>query len=331
MKQLIITTALLLGIYIPVATAQQKEKEVNEQREIIIRNNGKDTDLRIQFNGDAVTINGKNIKEFKDSAVTVRDRRIAIRDGRGATTNMANVFDRLNNFSQTTESKQTFLGIGMAEDDKGVKVETVEKGSPAEKAGLKAGDIITTINDKKMEKPDDVSGRIRDGKQNDEVTIQYLRNGKKNTTKANLALREVVKNQMVIISPDGRRNEFKMPQMPNMRLFNFNFDDNNLRYNLERGRGLNMPAGEKLGIRVSDLETGDGVKVTEVEKNSKAEKAGIKANDVIVEIDGGPVKNINDARMKLNFFMRDSFKIKLMRSGGMKEVIIPRTIRTAEL
>ena len=331
MKKVFITTALFLGICMPASIAQQREKEVKEQREIIIRNNGKDADLRIQFQGDAVTVNGKNISEFKDSAVSIRDRRIVIRDGRGATNELANVFDRLNNFSQTTETKQIYLGIGMAVDNKGVKVETVEKGSPAEKAGLKAGDIITTINDKKMEKPEDVSGRIRDGKQNEEVTIRYLRDGKKNSTKAKLALREVVKNQMVIISPDGRRNEFKMPPMPNMREFNFNFDDNNLRYNFERGRGLNPPAGEKLGIKVSDLETGDGVKVTEVEKNSKADKAGIQPNDVIVEIDGSAVKNINDARMKLNFFMRDSFKIKLMRSGSVKEVVIPKTIRTAEL
>ena len=52
--------------------------------------------------------------------------------------------------------------------------------------------------------------------------------------------------------------------------------------------------GPKLGLSVQDTEDGKGVKVIDVDDEGNAEKAGIKEEDVITEIDGKAVNNTDE-------------------------------------
>ena len=69
----------------------------------------------------------------------------------------------------------------------GVAVSYVAKGSPAEKAGLKANDIITKLDDQLIINAQQLQTLIKTKKVGDETTITYYRKGKKQTTKAKLA------------------------------------------------------------------------------------------------------------------------------------------------
>jgi S1-C subfamily serine protease len=83
----------------------------------------------------------------------------------------------------------------------GALVQDVRKGSPADKAGLKAGDtqtsdgltiggdIIVGVDGKKVKKPDDVLSALGGKKPGDEVTIQYFRGRSKKSVKLKLANR----------------------------------------------------------------------------------------------------------------------------------------------
>ena len=68
----------------------------------------------------------------------------------------------------------------------GVLVSEVVKDSPAEKAGLKAGDIITKVDDNEIENSSDLTMTIRGYEPETKVLVSVIRNGKKKKLKATL-------------------------------------------------------------------------------------------------------------------------------------------------
>ena len=93
----------------------------------------------------------------------------------------------------------TYLGVVMDEipaltraqldlpEGVGVAVSYVAKDSPAHKAGLKANDVITRLNDQLIINAQQLQTLIKTKKVDEEVTLTYYRKGKKQTTKAKLA------------------------------------------------------------------------------------------------------------------------------------------------
>ncbi|HVR85102.1 MAG TPA: M28 family peptidase [Planctomycetota bacterium] len=71
-------------------------------------------------------------------------------------------------------------------DGKGVKLQGVAPGSPAEKSGLKEGDVLLSLNGKDVDDVKEYSAIFFGLKPGDEVTLGYLREGKKSTVKATL-------------------------------------------------------------------------------------------------------------------------------------------------
>lgn len=73
------------------------------------------------------------------------------------------------------------LGLG---EDEGILVRSVIEDSPAEKAGLKAYDIITRIDDEQVNDISDLRKKLREIKEGDTITLTVLRKGKSTTIKA---------------------------------------------------------------------------------------------------------------------------------------------------
>ena len=76
-------------------------------------------------------------------------------------------------------------------DGKGVKLQGVAPGSPAEKAGLKEGDLLLSLNGKDFEDVKGYSAIFFGLKPGDEVTLGYERDGKKATVKATLLTKKM--------------------------------------------------------------------------------------------------------------------------------------------
>jgi S1-C subfamily serine protease len=77
-------------------------------------------------------------------------------------------------------AKTPFIGIEMGEnttDIKGVYIQSVTPGYPAEKAGIKAGDIITSFAGTAVESPLDLFSQIITQNVGDQVTVKVNRNG----------------------------------------------------------------------------------------------------------------------------------------------------------
>jgi hypothetical protein len=76
-------------------------------------------------------------------------------------------------------------------DGKGVKLQGVAPGSPAEKAGLKEGDLLLSLNGKDFEDVKSYSAIFFGLKPGDEITLGYERDGKKSTVKATLLTKKM--------------------------------------------------------------------------------------------------------------------------------------------
>jgi membrane-associated protease RseP (regulator of RpoE activity) len=86
-----------------------------------------------------------------------------------------------------TPELRTHFGVP---EDSGVMVSKVEPGSPAEKAGIKVGDVLTLIDGKPMKSTWDVMGKMRTYDNNQQVPVEIWRNGKAQTVSAPIVTRE---------------------------------------------------------------------------------------------------------------------------------------------
>lgn len=353
-----IAAILLLGSMTATAAKAQEPKdkvEKKERQEVIIRKNGnEDTKIVVEIKGDKVTINGKPLNEFKDENVTINKRNITVWDGDQhfdfsfAPDQFANGFkwenDKGFKWDDDKSEPRAFLGVSTDKNDDGALIENVTKESPAEKAGLKKGDVITKVNDKKVTDPESLSAAVTSFKPKEEVTIYYKRDGKDNSTKVMLGERRNRMTYSFSYPGNGSGNAFVMPRVdiapniqvnPDFKRFRelesiprvYNFNDNDNAYSF-------FPKTQKLGLRIQDLEEGKGVKVLDVDKDSPAEKAGLKKDDIVTEIGGKKVNNTDEAREQLHDNAdKSAYSIKATRNGSSMsfDIKIPKKLKTANL
>ena len=223
------------------------------------------------------------------------------------------------------------LGVTTEKVEEGAEIQSVNKESAADKAGLKENDIITKLDDAKISSPDDLSAAVKKHKPGDKVTITYLRNKKEQKTTAELSKWK----GSTYFDYDGMGQGFKL------NMDQFNLDKIAPRIEPfstapgERFKTFSYTGGApKLGISVQDTDDGKGVKVVNVMEESNAEKAGIKEDDIITQVDDKAV-NSTDEIASLLKEKKDNLTVrfKLLRDGKTQnsEVKMPRKIKTTNL
>src|SRR5579875_2208985 len=158
----------------------------------------------------------------------------------------------------------------------GVLISSVVPGSPAAKAGLKPGDIITSIDGQKIHNGDELINNISSRKPGTTVTVGYVRNGKPETAQVTI---------------------FSMTQLQKLIVNGGNGGSSN-------GNGSGETGHVKLGITVSNLPPGapaglQGVLIQGVEPGSFADTqlhlTGAEGM-VITAINRHPVHNVAEFR-----------------------------------
>ena len=350
MKKTFIIASLLTFMVLPISLLAQKEKaekkKDKETEEIIIRKKGeKEMNLTVEVKGDKIMINGKPLAEFKDDQVTINKRKMTIRDGDDE---MAFDFgegprsfnlgkDFMKEWKDHAEESRAFLGVTTEQNEAGAKVTDVVKGSAAEKAGLKKGDIITKIDEEKIGDDASLYDIVASKKPKQEVKVFYKRDGKENNVKAELGEKKSSKSYSYSFNgPRGKLRSFNMPEVPNVPNMDFGNED-------APGSGFDVTPyldfansfgrQKKLGLKLQDTEEGGNVKVINVEDSSAAAIAGLKKDDIITEIDGKKIENTDDAREQLAPDEdKKSYNIKAKRNGTEMtfDVRIPRKLKTAD-
>jgi len=151
----------------------------------------------------------------------------------------------------------------------GVTVSSVVPGSPADQAGLKVGDTITTVDGKKVSKGSELVADIASRKPGSKVNLGFLRNGKQQETAVTIADRA--------------------------KLFAARLGED------QDNEDENTPKQSKFGITVRkvtpemadrlDMAAGKGVIVQDVKPNSFAEDVNLARGDIILEINKQPVNS----------------------------------------
>jgi serine protease Do len=167
--------------------------------------------------------------------------------------------------------------------EQGVEVTMVDQDAPAGKAGIKEHDVILSINGEQVESVEQLRRLIREIPPGRTVTIGISREGQPLTVKAELADRSR-------FLPQAKEFKFVVPPMPPMP--DIDVPISIVVVHSSTRSGLMV---ENLTPQLADFfgaKNGQGVLVRSVEKGSLAEKAGFRAGDVVVRIDG---QSINDA------------------------------------
>ena len=192
---------------------------------------------------------------------------------------------------------------------RGVLLTEVQDDSPAAKAGLKPGDVITEYDGERVEGTTAFRRMIRETPPGRTVRLTYWRDAQ---------------SQSASVELESRRDEMQVAiqrAMPPEFVY-------------RSGRVRNMPPGmpmmfgrtPRLGIEAMDLSgqlgeyfgapDGEGVLVTDVLADTPAAKAGLKAGDVITKLDGDRVHDVGELRAKLGEKHDEkSVTLTLLRKG----------------
>lgn len=166
------------------------------------------------------------------------------------------------------------LGLRTTE---GVLVNDIAEDSPAEAAGIEAKDVIIKYDGKKVTKSDDLTAKVRKTKPGKKVEIEINRDDSKK--KLQVVIGEAPETYSLMYDEDRHFS------LGHELLYSFG-DRGYLGVSLE---GLTEQLGDYFGVK-----DGDGALVTEVVEDSPAQKAGIKAGDVIVKIDDEAIDDPGD-------------------------------------
>jgi serine protease Do len=154
----------------------------------------------------------------------------------------------------------------------GVTVSSVVAGSPADQAGLKVGDTITTVDGHKVTKGQELVAEIASRKPGAKVALSFLRNGKAQETTVTIADR--AKLFAARLSEDDSGNDASMPKQSKLGV---------------TVRKLTPEMAERL-----DMPAGKGVIVQDVKAGSFAEDINLGRGDVILEVNKQPVNSEED-------------------------------------
>ena len=240
------------------------------------------------------------------------------------------------------EVEESDAKAGKLSTPSGVVIEDVAQDSPAEKAGLKKGDVVVEFDGERVRSvrqftrlvQETPAGRktqasvMRDG-QRINVTVEPRQgNGFLFSDDKLGALQDLGNFHFEMPRPAAPPAAPAIPAPPAPPAFP-DFD------------GFTWRSGNGLGITVGDLSqqlaeyfgTKDGVLVTSVADNSAASKAGIKAGDVITSFNGSEVTSPSDLRRRIQQLQDgDEFSIGVIRDKrpmtlkGKAEPIRPRRI-----
>lgn len=204
---------------------------------------------------------------------------------------------------ETDEVTRENMGKYNLREVRGVAIERVLDKSPAEAAGLQAGDVIVKFEGEDVTSVRKLMRLLNEVAPDHEARLKIVRGGDEREVTVTVGKHpghEWKEGAFATTIPGGRIGKFEMPEMPKMpkmppmpatpptpqwkvegvapRAFTWVGSSRQIGVGIT---SLTKQLGEHFGVP-----DGNGLLITEVRENSPASRAGLKAGDIIVEIDG---------------------------------------------
>jgi serine protease Do len=176
----------------------------------------------------------------------------------------------------------------------GVTVSSVVAGSPADQAGLKVGDTITSVDSKKVSKGAELVADIASRKPGSKVNLSFLRNGKTQETSVTIADR--AKLFAARLGDDQENGDESAPKQSKFGV---------------TVRKVTPEMADRL-----DMPTGKGVIVQDVKPGSFAEDVNLGRGDVIFEVNKQPVNSEQEFAKVESSLKSGQDVVFLVRSRG---------------
>ena len=193
-------------------------------------------------------------------------------------------------------------------EERGVEVSSLAADGPASKAGIKEGDVVLEFNGQPVQGTAQFQRLVRETPVGRQVKIAVWRSGAAQTITATVG----ENRQTTVIAPGDGSWNFSMPEipaMPNIEIPRFQMSLQNPMLGI---------VGESLGQedQLADFfGVQDGVLVRSVKKGSAAEKAGIKAGDVITKVDDSKVTSSTEiTRVLRGLKSKKTFGVTVVRN-----------------
>ena len=155
-------------------------------------------------------------------------------------------------------------------DKKGVLVAQVFEGDPADKAGIKANDVIVEVDGKSIESSRELTKTIAALEVGKKTTVTLLRDGKEKTVTVKIAKRGDSQPLAQYKPEDSKRLGIQIAE-----------------------------ATPETAMRFGHSETEKGVLVVGVEPGSKAAEAGVRRGDMVKEVNRKPVASVSELRSEV--------------------------------
>ncbi len=208
-------------------------------------------------------------------------------------------------------------------EERGAEITMVDQDAPAGKVGLKEHDVILEMNGQKVEGVEQLHRMIKETPPGRTVSLLLSRDGQPLTVNVTLADRRkalAFEQKMWKLHPEQQHVMPLMPPMPAMPVIDIPSIDVNVRTYSNTGiviESLSPQLGEYFGVK-----NGDGVLVRSVEKGSPADKAGLRAGDVIIRVDTERITDRGDWRSAMRSHRGGKVTLGIVRDRREQSVTL---------
>jgi predicted metalloprotease with PDZ domain len=236
---------------------------------------------------------------------------------------------------EVTAERMKELGLG---EERGAVIMKVIEGSPASKAGLKENDVVISYNGRRIDSVREFQRLLGETPADRKVTIEVIRGGSQQTVNATLTRRSPGYTTVAPGFDDKfwKKNEEDMKRAQELlnqqgsiikqypkNFGNFAFVSPG-EFGLFRGR-LHGISAQSLTPQLAEffgVKAGEGVLISEVDEGSPASKAGLKAGDIITQIDNLKVDEVGDIVTALSIKEEGTVTLKIVRNRSEQTVTV---------
>ena len=190
-------------------------------------------------------------------------------------------------------------GLGLKQV-RGVLVNSVTPGSPADRAGLRSSDVITAIDGHPVDDPNALRNRVATTAPDSQVKISFIRDGREQEVTIKLG-------ELTASSAGPERSSGRPGSAPSDRRLGISVEP------------LSPALAEELGIRRDT----QGLAVRDVQPDGPAARAGVQPGDVIIAVNRKPVRSAADVAGALKGSSSGPSLLLINRGG--QNVFLPVT------